>query len=325
MRPPKSGFTLVELLVVITIIGILISLLLPAVQAAREAARRMQCANNLKQIALALHNYHSANGSLPVGSYNCCWGTWHLAAFPHLDQQNAFDSYDHRKYSSDSRYWSTQNRLVNGKRWSILTCPSDTPCTNNLGIVEHNYAANNGNTGYLNTPAGWNSSPPVADYAGVKYGGGPFIMSGGGPQLGESQYPQDAIVVSFDAIFDGLSNTLLVAEIRQGANGSSDYRGMTSWGPGSFFTTYLAPNSAQPDVAQNSGYCGHGDPDFPCSPTSHSASQPMAMAARSRHPGGVQAALCDGSVRFISNNILLSVWQAIGTTRGNEAISADAF
>ncbi len=320
-RPAQGGFTLVELLVVIAIIGILIALLLPAVQAAREAARRLQCANNLKQIGLAMHNYHTAHSSLPVGAYNCCWGTWQIAIFPYLELGSAYARYDHTKYDNARRYWN--NAEVVRKRWPMFTCPSDLPSTNNLGIVQHNYAANNGNTGYVNTPAGWNSSLPVAAYAGVKYGGAPFVMSGGGPELGESQFPADAVAVGFERIRDGLSNTLMVAEIRQGPDGSSDYRGMTWWGPGSFFTTYLAPNSAQPDVAQNAGYCTQGDPGFPCSPTSHSASQPMTFAARSRHPGGVQAALCDGSARFISDHVALDVWQALGTAYGNEIIPAD--
>ena len=77
MRSVKRGFTLVELLVVIAIIGVLIGLLLPAVQAAREAGRRAQCANNLKQIGLAMHGYHTALGTFPVGSFGCCWGSWH--------------------------------------------------------------------------------------------------------------------------------------------------------------------------------------------------------------------------------------------------------
>ncbi len=150
-------------------------------------------------------------------------------------------------------------------------------------------------------------------------------MGGGGGALGEPEFGNIPVTTSLSNIPDGVSNTLMVAEIRHGANGSSDYRGMSWWGPGTFFTTYLAPNSAQPDVAQSSGYCAQDDPTFPCSPTSASEAQPMTFAARSRHPGGLYALFCDGSVHFISNDILLSVWQALGTTKGNETIPSGAF
>jgi len=90
----KQGFTLVELLVVIAIIGVLVSLLLPAIQSAREAARRMQCTNNMRQIGIAMQNYHDTNGQLPVGSNSCCWGTWVVEVLPYLELQNLYDLYD---------------------------------------------------------------------------------------------------------------------------------------------------------------------------------------------------------------------------------------
>src|SRR5947207_4218675 len=93
MSSIKRGFTLVELLVVIAIIGVLVALLLPAVQSAREAARRSQCLSNLKQVSLAMHNYESAYGRLPVGAYGCCWGTWQVSVLPYLEQVNLFSLY----------------------------------------------------------------------------------------------------------------------------------------------------------------------------------------------------------------------------------------
>src|ERR1700759_3805466 len=90
----RSGFTLIELLVVIAIIAVLIALLLPAVQAAREAARRMQCVNNLKQIGLAMHDYQSSNNSLPYGMKGCCWGTWLIPILPYIEQQALFNSWN---------------------------------------------------------------------------------------------------------------------------------------------------------------------------------------------------------------------------------------
>src|SRR5262245_10157893 len=89
----RSAFTLVELLVVIAIIGILVALLLPAIQAAREAARRSQCVNNLKQLGVALQNYQDVNKRLPVGSHSCCWGTWQMAILGFIEEQQLADMY----------------------------------------------------------------------------------------------------------------------------------------------------------------------------------------------------------------------------------------
>src|SRR5262245_8090959 len=94
MSSLKKAFTLVELLVVIAIIGVLVALLLPAVQSAREAARRSQCTNNLKQVALAMHNYGDVHGgTFPVGEYSCCWGTWLVGLLPYVEQKALFDQY----------------------------------------------------------------------------------------------------------------------------------------------------------------------------------------------------------------------------------------
>src|SRR4051812_39855100 len=94
MRSSRRGFTLIELLVVIAIIAVLISLLLPAVQAAREAARRSQCINNLKQIGLSMHNYESSNSSLLYGQKGCCWGTWLLPILPGIEQQSLYNAWN---------------------------------------------------------------------------------------------------------------------------------------------------------------------------------------------------------------------------------------
>ena len=151
----KNGFTLVELLVVIAIIGILVGLLLPAVQAAREAARRMQCSNNLKQLGLAVHNYESAHQRFVggVGPFGCCWGTWQVGVLPFMEQNNMSSIY--RNYGGadpNPRYGHSLNRLVTSSRIPTLTCPSDTPnapigsSATLLPITSHNYGVNYGKT-----------------------------------------------------------------------------------------------------------------------------------------------------------------------------------
>ena len=155
MKRIRLGFTLVELLVVIAIIGILVGLLLPAVQAAREAARRMQCSNNLKQIGLAVHNYMSASKeTLPIGSWHGTQGTWLLGLLPYIEQSAMFGQYVNSGgvegfRTGGIRYGDVVNRVVTTKQLSAYTCPSDQVTANpNIisGITFHNYVANYGNT-----------------------------------------------------------------------------------------------------------------------------------------------------------------------------------
>src|SRR6186997_1863252 len=123
MSNRKGGFTLVELLVVIAIIGILIALLLPAVQAAREAARRAQCLNNLKQIGLGMATYENSHKSLPIGAYaGSTLGTWQVGILPYVEMQSAFI-----QWQQGATYSSAQNKRVTTLRIPALTCPSDTP------------------------------------------------------------------------------------------------------------------------------------------------------------------------------------------------------
>ena len=320
-RSQRDAFTLVELLVVIAIIGILIGLLLPAVQSAREAARCMQCSNNLKQIGLAMHGYHGVYGTLPpAGLGNASSVTWAVRLLPFLEQEAAYQLYD-----DNVLYWESTNSDLMMLRFPAYTCPSDTPRERANGWKKYNYVVNAGNTGYLHSQ--WTG--PLEEYNGVRFGGAPFTRSG---LYYHSSTQEDIppIVASFSQIRDGTSNTLMVSECVQGEDlgtAGLDLRGFVFWHGATTFEVYLSPNSSQPDVYPSSSWCDTAgtNPDNPPCVAPSSASQPENNAARSRHVGGVHVAMCDGSVRFVSDHVALDTWRALGTSRGGEIIGADAF
>jgi prepilin-type N-terminal cleavage/methylation domain-containing protein/prepilin-type processing-associated H-X9-DG protein len=308
MSRSKSGFTLVELLVVIAIIGVLVALLLPAVQSAREAARRSQCSNNLKQLGLAVQNYADVyKSALPAGNYACCWGTWLVALLPYIEQKNLYDQYKFSGSFADpaTRYGAGDNsKYVTNNQISAYTCPSDSLSAQSPTAVKyHNYVGNYGNTTLARTnPFGKNlNGQPNA------YRGAPFVTV--------SSTTSNPQAVKLSDIFDGLSNTLAFSETVQGRDG--DLRGFAWWNGGAHFETYLTPNSTQPDILENISYCKKENiMNPPCDgPTT---SNPTHIAARSRHPNGVQAALCDGSVRFVSQTVNQDVWRAAGSAAGRE-------
>ncbi|HXG11878.1 MAG TPA: DUF1559 domain-containing protein [Gemmataceae bacterium] len=335
MRVGRRGFTLIELLVVIAIIAILIALLLPAVQKVREAANRSQCSNNLKQLGIAIHNYENNYGKLPpgVGPFGCCWGTWMMYILPYLEQDNMFKLYRNLggNDTTGERYNGPNNAAnVTRNRLKVLTCPSDRPnAPIGGGITSHNYALNYGNTSFFQT-----------DLGTVRFGGAPFRcyppswilpsarqsqMSGQYTQnhpdhdqfglytdLGPAGQPQVPLV----QITDGTSNTLMAAEVIQGQG--TDLRGFAWWGGGSGFTTFSPPNANEPDMIMG-GNCDAARTGAPCTTISTNA-RPRMMASRSRHPGGVHAAFCDGHVSFIRNAIDIQIWRALSTTQGGEIV-----
>ncbi len=331
MRCRRRGFTLIELLVVIAIIAILIALLVPAVQKVREAAARTQCQNNLKQIALGMHNHHDTKKVLPggVGKFGCCWGTWLVPVLPYIEQDTMEKLYQNwgGNDATGIRYAGTANRNnVTTKRLSMYSCPSD-PTENAPAskITTHNYVVNFGNTTFFQADI-------VAAGVTIRFGGAPFncypgSKSDDGP-VNASQaatwtrvYGQPVRLVQ---ITDGTSNTLMVSEVKQGIG--LDARGFAWWGGATGFVTLYRPNSlTDPDV-MTGAWCNKADPrNPPCQTNGAAPPSPFSrrQGARSYHMGGVNAAMCDGSVQFISNAISLPIWQALGTSQGGEPISSN--
>ena len=310
----RFAFTLIELLVVIAIIAVLIGLLLPAVQKVREAAARAKCQNNLKQLGLAMHNYNDALGTLPksedsLETYTCCWGTWQVLILPYVEQSTTFQNYQNWGGSdvkctnwpaptpasvpsgSYPRYGSTVNvNSTTGIRYPVLTCPTDEPNTPIGRITSHNYVVNHGNT-----------TTGQGTFQGVTFKGAPFASRK---------------AFKLTDIADGLSTTLLMGEVRQGAR--KDLRGFSWWGPSAALTTFFTPNTSSPDANQygpgdGTGYCDPTPPNPPC--IINSSAYPTIQSSRSLHPGGVNAVLGDGSVRFFTDGINLQTWRNLGSSQ----------
>ncbi len=322
MHSERRGFTLIELLVVIGILSALAALLLPAVQSARETARRAQCTNNLRQISLAMHQYHDVQNVLPPGKKGCCWGTWLVFVLPYLEQQALFNGWNSLGTNApglpsgsdlDLRYFGVANRTVTATAVSTYLCPSDlrnAPITAEMNgglysCTSQNYAVNFGNSIQLQI-----------DFQDVGFAGAPFVDIGS--PLTDSMQPGKR-PVGFSSLRDGMSTTLLASEVIVGQG--VDLRGFSWWGDAAAFEAYLAPNSSFPDVLFSAYYCLDAAPNPPC--TGATTALPDNYAARSRHSGGVNVSMADGSVRFVKNSLNIRTWRALSTTQGNEIISSD--
>ena len=328
MKNRNRAFTLVELLVVIAIIGILVALLLPAIQAARESARRSQCVNNLKQLGVAMTNYHDSYKTLPYGNYSCCWGTWQMSVLSFIEEQQLADMYtwlpkdsefflDAYKYDrNNTSNPVTRNLDVTRKRIATLTCPSDEPQVAQAGVAQategltfHNYVANYGNTNHvgINHP-GATATPTNPNF--IRYLGSPFV--------GDDINIKPKGFCTFRQITDGLSKTMLFSETVQGQWG--DLRGLTWWGWSAGFESFASPNGTEPDRLYSDVQCKEElVPNPPCKV--QTGGNMIKAAARSRHPGGVNAVMCDGSVQFVVDDVDLTTWRAASTTKGEEVYS----
>lgn len=328
-RRNDSAFTLVELLVVIAIIAILISLLLPAVQAAREAARRMQCTNNQKQTGIALLNFESQNGHFPpgitgmqqVGTRRFWQGfTAFLLILPFLEQGAVENEVN---YDDDyMSYFTPENRVVFGSQIPAYLCPSDNAAGRTLSLhhqygfeslhARANFVLSFGKMSMWDCrfprPHNQNPPPPLKE-----------LENGGAFRHIAGRKIRD--------FTDGTSHTIVVSEVVAGRDdiyhhsNSPDYDIRGTWALAYWGSTYLHVNTPNSSAMDCPDRCGDDLP--PVTPCQHGCSVTHIycdghVAARSFHPGGVNALSGDGSVTFYSDTIDLTVWQALATIADGE-------
>jgi prepilin-type N-terminal cleavage/methylation domain-containing protein/prepilin-type processing-associated H-X9-DG protein len=292
----RIAFTLVELLVVIAIIGILIALLLPAVQAAREAARRMQCSNNMKQIGLALHNYHDSHKCFPTGVIGSeVMGIkkgrlpWSFLIYPYIEQTALYDAYDKTNPICELPNVATWES-PGGAPLSGYQCPSDglDPKTATFA----NRCDAKGNYSGFGAPAvTWNMSEWIK-----------------GTQWGQRHKRHIFCVersTNFGEIHDGTSNTMAAGEMIKGTGQVNDYRGNVLWdtSPGVILMTYYPPNSNMPDLLKAGCYAANMN--FPKGPVGQVPNWPndQMQFCRSYHTGGANIVMGDGAVKFVSDAV----------------------
>lgn len=328
----RRGFTLIELLVVIAIIAVLIALLLPAVQQAREAARRSQCKNNLKQMGLALHNFHDTYNRLPPGgagdqnpfgtmgtSTSGNWGSsWMVYILPYVDQANIFNGW---QFTGNSGVFNANNiALITGKYVPGYYCPSSPlpqNCTSVTNVGAANYVGISGAVNGLIT--NYTESRNVT----VPTGG---IISGGGVMFPNSQ-------IKLRDLTDGTTNVIAVSEhgdyIFDNSGNKQDWRASQPWG----WQIGTNDNCVVPNYTGQAGDTRSSNTitiRYPINQKRGWADNVSGTGVgsyvgsntpiNSAHTGGVHALLSDGSVRFLSDNMNLSILAALATRDDGQVV-----
>jgi prepilin-type N-terminal cleavage/methylation domain-containing protein/prepilin-type processing-associated H-X9-DG protein len=328
----RNGFTLVELLVVIAIIGVLVALLLPAIQAARESARRTQCTNNLKQIGLGMTNYETVKKTYPPGQFkpsgvatggSLGWSSWFL---PYIEEQSLFSLIDLKKDLRAVPNWQADLSGPTNTPISVYLCPSMARRQNrrgtegrltdfnNNGIYQEHSGEGLGAIDYLGIIGPGKNVISLVD--GKKYGDSRGIlleMSSGGPCFGTGQECKSKTITARN-ISDGLTNTLLIVECS--GRGVADSNGDAPGGE----------NINELDGAwASSGNLGHIKLNVEVDGVSAINPPPHVNWAEeeifSDHPGGANALMCDGSVRFLIDETHFSIYYALCTRNGGEITS----
>lgn len=333
-RPKRRAFTLIELLVVIAIIAVLIALLLPAVQQAREAARRTQCRNNLKQFGLAMHNYENTYRCFQRANYSSIttsttgWQGFagHVMLLPYLDQAPIFNQIDFTR-----EFWGGANANLKATKLAQFLCPSD-------GGWKYTTYGNDGNTGGGGNNYAVSGGPSLLmlGVTGGGVGGSPGTPIGVGDQIGVCNLFRNIRIAE---LTDGTSNTIAASETIIGDGNSSRFtlgdviNGATISFPNTFASQAdLNTFSASCNTASHYGITGKnwingmpGQTFFNTLNTPNSSNVDCmecggcswydargVINARSRHVGGVHCLMADGSVKFVSNNVDFNTWQRLG-------------
>jgi prepilin-type N-terminal cleavage/methylation domain-containing protein/prepilin-type processing-associated H-X9-DG protein len=331
-RTKTHAFTLVELLVVITIIGILIALLLPAVQAAREAARRAECTSKLKQLGLAIHNYHDVWGRFPLGA--ACFDVWNIggqpysnnhgsmfvALLPYIEQQGLYDVCNFKTDTDWNSVFPGTTKHVYETWIPALLCPSDdeprywygnpmNDYTKDQKRATSNYAGSMGNQAFYGPFAG-NTFPPDGSDAHGNHG-----YFGGGGTAGahiSGVFSHTAWGASISEITDGTSCTIAIGEIRPkcSMHARDGWMGVNSL----WFTTTTPIN--YPSCPDEPGY------DAATVASGILAECSIEQGFKSTHPGGCSVVFCDGSVSFLNQNINYLTYQMLGDRRDGRIVPA---
>lgn len=322
------GFTLVELLVVIAIIGILIALLLPAVQSAREAARRTQCSNNMRQWSLGILNFESARGALPPALSQVQQGgnwkyfhTWGSYILPYVEAASVADQID---YTIESYRPFVASGKSKNAAWALvqldfMLCPSnDVSPKQKEGDAIHwaysSYSANMGTNRFIS--AGQPKSGATRNDQGYEQTNPPHTRGA----LDKIYSDQSSTGIKLSRVTDGTSNTVMLGEVRifEGL----DYRGVPYLAD-SLYTHDIIPNDGIEDDVQE--LCVDAEAQGgPCTMTGRgNVGQLRRMTSRSNHPGGVHVAFVDGHTAFYNDDVNLLTWQAIATRSNGEVVSAD--
>jgi prepilin-type N-terminal cleavage/methylation domain-containing protein/prepilin-type processing-associated H-X9-DG protein len=345
MKRPVRGFTLIELLVVIAIIAVLIALLLPAVQAAREAARRAQCVNNLKQLAIACHNYNSATNIFPCNLYlhpaytsaTYTWNnsSWLVFSLPYMEQQPLYNAVNFSFAWGPSNIGGGYANIVGEQNSSVrvtvlnaLICPSDSsPKTDNVNADEigsdlaagTSYVGNLGDNCLQCAPAANTVSLCAAQgylCRGTQLGDPASITFPPSQGLGSGIFWRECSGVPLADIQDGTTNTFLAGEqIMKVTNWNAWVEANQSIGSTALPLNYIPPGVTI--VGTGSTIVSTGGSDL--------GNWFHWYSFRSYHPGGANFAMCDGSVRFIKNTINMTTYQALSTRNFGEVISSDAY